>query len=190
MIVAGFAGTAAAVSSAESKVTPAGCNCRGGNGGGAVMMPAPVETPFLNPVPGFAPGHDGWAGGVGAAPTVVMPAQTANLPPGTIGRTYLRPSAPVPAVKHPRAGLIDVHAKDATSVSVQWTHPYRLTDELDGFVDAKDKDVFHFEEKQMLPGVPYIVRVEARYGTEEKPRYEERYARLIMGRIVSISFDE
>ena len=120
----------------------------------------------------------------------VTPIQPANLPPGTIGQTYLRPSAPVPAVKHPRAGLIDVHAKDATSVSVQWTHPYRLTDELDGFVDAKDKNVFHFEEKQMLPGVPYIVRIEARYGTEEKPRYEERYARLIMGRIVSVSFDE
>ncbi len=54
----------------------------------------------------------------------------------------------------------------------------------------KDKDIFHFEEKQMLPGVPYIVRVEARYGTEDKPRYEERYARLVMGRIVSVSFDE
>jgi hypothetical protein len=86
--------------------------------------------------------------------------------------------------------MIDVRAPGATSVSVQWTHPYRLTDELDGFVDAKDKDVFHFEEKQMLPGVPYVVRIEARFGTEENPRYEERYARLIMGRIVSIDFEE
>ena len=145
-------------------------------------MPMPVETPHLSPTPGP------WAPGAMAAPVTTR--QAANLPPGTLGQTYNRPSAPVPAVKHPRAGLIDVRATGATSVSVQWTHPYRLTDELDGFVDAKDKDVFHFEEKQMLPGVPYIVRIEARFGTEENPRYEERYARLIMGRIVSIDFDE
>ena len=147
-------------------------------------MPMPVETPHLSPTPG----PQGWTPGVMSQPVVA--GRAANTPPGTLGQTYVRPSAPVPAVKHPRAGMIDVRAAGATSVSVQWTHPYRLTDELDGFVDAKDKDVFHFEEKQMLPGVPYIVRIEARFGTEDEPRYEERYARLIMGRIVSIDFDE
>ena len=159
-----------------------------------MAMSIPVERPH----PGHTPGAANWPQGVMSpaiagppgmmAPPVALPA--ANLPPGTLGRTYARPSAPVPAIKHPRAGLIDVRAAGATSVSVQWTHPYRLTDELEGFVDAKDKDVFHFEEKQMIPGVPYIVRIEARYGTEDEPRYEERYARLIMGRIVSIDFDE
>ena len=146
-------------------------------------MSMPVETPHFSPTPG----PQGWTPGM-MPPVMARP--VANLPPGTLGQTYVRPTAPVPAVKHPRAGLIDVRAPGATSVSVQWTHPYRLTDELDGFVDAKDKDVFHFEEKQMLPGVPYVVRIEARFGTEENPRYEERYARLIMGRIVSIDFDE
>jgi hypothetical protein len=146
-------------------------------------MSMPVETPHLSPTPG----PQGWTPGM-MQPVMARP--VANLPPGTLGQTYTRPSAPVPAVKHPRAGMIDVRAPGATSVSVQWTHPYRLTDELDGFVDAKDKDVFHFEEKQMLPGVPYVVRIEARFGTEENPRYEERYARLIMGRIVSIDFEE
>jgi len=166
-----------------------------------MAMPMPAESPHFSP----APGPQGWSpapmpsgamspgavstGPIAAlAPVTVQPAP--NLPPGTLGRTYARPSAPVPAEKHPRAGLIDVRAVGATSVSVQWTHPYRLTDELEGFVDAKDKDVFHFEEKQMLPGVPYIVRIEARFGTEDNPRYEERYARLIMGRIVSVDFDE
>ncbi len=182
MMAAGLASTAAAGQAAETSISLAGCNCqRGGGGGMALSMP--VETPHLAPVPGSS----SWTPGV-MAPAATAPA--ANLPPGTLGRTYVRPSAPVPAVKHPRAGLIDVHAPGATSVSVQWTHPYRLSDELDGFVDANDKDLFHFEEKQMLPGVPYIVRIEARYGTEDKPRYEERYARLIMGRIVSIDFED
>lgn len=182
MMLAGLASTAAVAQSAEKSITPAGCNCRRGGGGG-MALPMPVETPHLAPVPGSS----SWTPGV-LSPVMAAPA--ANLPPGTLGQTYIRPSVPVPAVKHPRAGMIDVRAAGATSVSVQWTHPYRLTDELDGFVDAKDKDIFHFEEKQMLPGVPYIVRIEARYGTEDSPRYEERYARLIMGRIVSVSFDE
>ncbi|HVJ67854.1 MAG TPA: hypothetical protein VM510_07720 [Caulifigura sp.] len=184
MIAVGLAGTAVAAHAADKSITQAGCNCNRG-GGGAAMMPMPVETPPLM----SAPGSSSWTPGMMSSPPVVA-APAANLPPGTLGRTYIRPSVPVPAVKHPRAGLIDVRAPGATSVSVQWTHPYRLTDELDGFVDAKDKDVFHFEEKQMLPGVPYIVRIEARFGTEDEPRYEERYARLIMGRIVSVDFDE
>jgi hypothetical protein len=189
MMLACLAGTAAAAEAADKSIELAGCNCQRGGGGGMAMPmpmggPMPVETPYLSPVPGPQVGAPGAMG----LPVSARP--VANLPPGTLGQTYVRPSAPVPAVKHPRAGLIDVRATGATSVSVQWTHPYRLTDELDGFVDAKDKDVFHFEEKQMLPGVPYIVRIEARYGTEDNPRYEERYARLIMGRVVSIDFDE
>ena len=193
MMLAGCAGIGAVVQAAEMPIVQVGCNCQRGGGGGMAMA-MPVETPHLGQPPGAAhwpPGvmSPAVAGPPGVnAPPVAMP--VANLPPGTLGQTYARPSAPVPAVKHPRAGMIDVRAAGATSVSVQWTHPYRLTDELEGFVDAKDKDVFHFEEKQMLPGVPYIVRIEARYGTEEDPRYEERYARLIMGRIVSIDFDE
>jgi hypothetical protein len=192
MMLAGYAGIGAVVQAAEMSIVQTGCNCRRGGGGGMAMA-MPVETPHLAHAPGAAhwpPGvmSPAVAGPPAMSPPVAMP--VANLPPGTLGRTYARPSAPVPAVKHPRAGMIDVRAAGATSVSVQWTHPYRLDDELEGFVDAKDKDVFHFEEKQMLPGVPYIVRIEARYGTEEDPRYEERYARLIMGRIVSIDFDE
>jgi hypothetical protein len=182
MMLACLAGTSAATQAADKSIELAGCNCQRGGGGG-MEMSMPVETPHLSPTPG----PQGWTPGM-MQPVMARP--VANLPPGTLGQTYTRPSAPVPAVKHPRAGLIDVRAPGATSVSVQWTHPYRLTDELDGFVDAKDKDVFHFEEKQMLPGVPYVVRIEARFGTEENPRYEERYARLIMGRIVSIDFEE
>ena len=188
-MLACFAGTAAAAQAADKSIELSGCNCQRGGGGGMAMSmpmdgPMPVETPHLSPTPG----HQAWTPGMMSQPVLARPA--ANNPPGTLGQTYTRPTAPVPAVKHPRSGLIDVRATGATSVSVQWTHPYRLTDELDGFVDAKDKDVFHFEEKQMLPGVPYIVRIEARFGTEDNPRYEERYARLIMGRIVSIDFDE
>ncbi|QDT56267.1 hypothetical protein Pan44_43190 [Caulifigura coniformis] len=182
MMLVCLAGGSAAVTGAEQPIVQAGCNCQQGGGGG-MAMPMPVETPHLRPTPGYS----NWTPGP-MPPTISGP--VVSLPPGTLGQTYVRPSAPVPAVKHPRAGMIDVRATGATSVSVQWTHPYRLEDELEGFVDAKDKDVFHFEEKQMLPGVPYIVRIEARYGTEDNPRYEERYARLIMGRIVSVDFDE
>ncbi|MBX3443226.1 MAG: hypothetical protein KF774_12540 [Planctomyces sp.] len=124
---------------------------------------------------------------LGAVPTGV-PAPVLVPPPGTLGRTYLRPTRPVPAAKHPRAGLLDVHAPGASSVSVQWTNPFRLDDELEGFVDARDVSLWHFEAPQLIPGTPQIYRVEARYGTGEDCRIEERWVRLVMGRIVSLEF--
>jgi hypothetical protein len=84
--------------------------------------------------------------------------------------------------------MIDVRAPGASSVSVQWTNPFRLEDELSGFVDARDPQLWHFESPQMIPGVPQIYRVEARYGTGDDCTVQEKYVRLIMGRIVTLSF--
>ncbi len=128
MIAAGVLGTASAAQAADRRVELTGCNCRGN--ASAVMAPVDSGPMMSTPTMESAPMMSG--GMVVGSPVVTAPVMKANLPPGTLGQTYLRPSAPVPAAKHPRAGLIDVYAPGATSVSVQWTHPYRLTDELEG----------------------------------------------------------
>ena len=84
--------------------------------------------------------------------------------------------------------MLDVRAPGASSVSVQWTNPFRLEEELDGFVDAKDAGLWHFEESQLIPGNPHIYRIEARYGSGDNCTVQERYVRLVMGRIVEVSF--
>lgn len=177
---AGCAGVLAVTSPAFTPVN-AGCNCRGGGTSAVVVPPAPEPLSY------------GDAAGLGVAPTFAgafgggpppMPAP----PPGTLGQTYLHPTRPVPADKHPRAGMLDVRAPGASSVSVQWTNPFRLEEELDGFVDARDAALWHFEAPQLIPGNPQIYRVEARYGSGENCTVQERYVRLVMGRIVEVSF--
>jgi hypothetical protein len=161
----------------------AGCNCRGGGGGAVMAAPLQPAPDDIQPdMYGLAAGAGGGAIAAGIARADLTP------PPGTLGQTYTRVSRPVPAAKHPRAGLLDVHASGASSVSVQWTNPYKLEDELNGFVDARDNTLWHFEAPQLIPGVPLIYRVEARFGPPEACTVQTKYVRLIMGRIVEVSF--
>ncbi len=120
-----------------------------------------------------------------AAPAVNM-SQPAP-PPGTIGQTYQLPSRPVPVEKHPRVGMIDVRITDAKDVIVHDMNPMRTEETIDGFRDAKDPNIWHFETKPLYPGLDHIYRIQAKVknadGTEKKV---ERYVRLIMGRVVEL----
>jgi hypothetical protein len=117
-----------------------------------------------------------------------MPASTAGTPltppPGTLGQTYQLRSDPVPADKHPRAGMIVVHAPGATNVLVQDTNNFRTRDTLKGFEDADHRGTWHFETIMMLNGQPNIHRVAAIYPADDGSRVEVRYVRFIMGRVV------
>lgn len=181
ILTAGCLGIAAQVSQAATPARPVGCNCR--EGGPAVAQPD--DVPSMS-----EPALFGAAAGMGVSPAFAGVATFGSFPSppaGTLGQTYQRTMIPVPADKHPRSGLIDIRAPGASSVSVQWTNQFRLDEELSGFVDANDSGLWHFESPQLIPGVAQIYRVEARYGTGPTCTIQERYVRLVMGRIVNVS---
>lgn len=162
----------------------AGCNCQP-----AVAHPDPpaiAAPPHFGahaasgfpyaPIPGPLP--------IGQTPAPNPP----SPPPGTLGRTYQVPSRPVPADKHPRAAMIDVNVRAAAEVVVQNTNPFRTEEQLDGFRDAKDPDLWHFTSEPLYPGLPHIYRVEANLKRPGGDVTELRYVRLIMGRIVRLDF--
>lgn len=117
-----------------------------------------------------------------SAPEVITP------PPGTLGQTYQLRSKPVPVDMHPRVALLDVYVPNATQVFVHDMNPYRTQDRLDGFQDVEDPNMWHFETEPLYPGLPRIYRVEARVNGPNGPATEERYVRLIMGRVIELQF--
>ena len=121
--------------------------------------------------------------------TQVMSRSSPTPPPGTIGQTFKLPSRPVPVEKHPRVGMLDMKIVDAYNVIVHDMNAMRTEDTIDGFKDAKEKNIWHFESKPLYPGLDHIYRVQANFknpdGTERKA---EKYVRLIMGRVVELTF--
>lgn len=90
---------------------------------------------------------------------------------------------------HPRAAIVDVHIPNATNVRVHDMNVYRTQDFLDGFQDDQDPTVWHFTSEPLIPGIPHIYRIEARFpGPDGKEKMEERYVRLIMGRVIEVTF--
>jgi hypothetical protein len=122
-----------------------------------------------------------------------MPASTPGTlitaPPGTLGQTYQLRSDPVPADRHPRSGMVVVHAPGATDVLVQDTNNFRTRDKLKGFEDQNHPGTWHFESIMLLPGQPNIHRVVAIYPADEGSRVEVRYVRFIMGRMVYLDIE-
>lgn len=185
----------------------AGCNCNKGGGGFVVGAPAATyAAPDYGPqpMPAYAapsaplpmtnviqaapgPVADPYSAvlGGGTVYSGVM-AGTIVPPPGTLGQTYQRSSRPVPADKHPRAGMLDVRAPGATDVAVYDVENYRAEDRVDGFRNQDDRELWHFESKPLIPGLTHIYRVVVRRGTGNN--FEEKYVRLIMGRVVSVEF--
>lgn len=106
-------------------------------------------------------------------------------PPGTLGRTYYRATRMVPAYKHPRVGILDVHVANAATVQVYHTSPFREEDLLDGFQDYRNENLWRFESKPLIPGIPQIYRVEA---VDSIGQRKVRYVRLIAGRVVDLDF--
>lgn len=106
------------------------------------------------------------------------------LPPGTLGRTYVLPSRPVPADRHPRVAMIDVCAPAAAHVIVRWTNDFRTEESLKGYQDEFNPSVWHFESKPLVPGLRLIYRVEVYHDGPGSPPTTVRYVRLIKGRVV------
>ena len=160
----------------------AGCPCQGSTGGFA-SAPAPLIS---------------ISGGEGCAPhcaAIGMTSAFAGItrhdvgpPPGTLGQTYQIPSRPVPVEKHPRAAMIDVHVPGATKVIVHGMNPFRSDEQLDGFQDPTNPTVWHFESQPLIPGQAHIYRVEAHVAGMTGISSEERYVRLIMGRLVQLTY--
>ena len=124
----------------------------------------------------------GWMGGQPVSQLPMTP--DVVPPPGTLGRTYQRPSRPIPVDKHPRIGIVDVRARGATAIKVFGTNEYRTKDGFSGFQDRKDPSIWRLESEPLVPGVPHIYRVVAKYGEASR----EQYIRLVPGRIVTLDF--
>lgn len=85
--------------------------------------------------------------------------------------------------------MVDVFVPGATEVIVHDIREMRVEPTLEGFQDAKDPNLWHFESTPLYPGLPHIYRVRATFrnpdGTETQ---DVRYLRLIMGRVVELRF--
>ncbi|WP_437192515.1 hypothetical protein [Planctomicrobium sp. SH527] len=127
-------------------------------------------------VPGVGPGYSG------ATATSWQP------PPGTLGRTYQLKSRPIPVEMHPRSAIIDVRIKNATNVRVHDMNVNRTQDYLTGFQDHENANMWHFTSEPLIPGLTHICRVEARFDGPEGEVVQERYVRLIMGRVIELEF--
>jgi hypothetical protein len=175
----------------------ADCNCRQGTGipalaVGQVLPPAPPpplpEPPAPIPDPQFqgpsAVPHPAPQPSAMPAPPVSPPeAPQINRfgvapPPGTLGRTYQRPSRLVDDDQHPRFAAVEVHLPEEVDVSAR------------GLKSKWTGKVWRLEaETPLLPGVPhvYAVKAERDLGNGEK-HVEYRWVRLIMGRVVDLEF--
>lgn len=185
-------------------VADAGCPCNKGivSAPAGAMSPIPMSDPFemttsmgmpgaVPPAPGYgaaqfaspAPAASGPGPGYSAAT-----ATTWQPPPGTIGQTYQMKSRPVPVKMHPRAAIVDVRIPNAKNVRVHDMNVYRTQDFLEGFQDDQEPSVWHFTSEPLTPGIPHIYRIEARVNGPEGEKMEERFVRLIMGRVIEVSF--
>ena len=168
----------------------AGCNCRGGSGGGMIgpAMPPHYHDGVMHDggmygaqVLGMAPEM---AGSMMGTPYVTPPTPEVGPPPGTLGQTYQRPTRPIPVDKHPRVSIVDVRASGATLVKIYGTNEFRTKDSIAGFQDRRNAAVWRFESEPLVPGVPHIYRVDAHYGDS----IQQKYIRLVPGRIVTLDF--
>lgn len=169
-----FCAALVAATALLSSSAQAGCRCGGGS-----LSAGPLPT-----LEGFAePGYGDSVYG----PQPYVPVAVAHVPPGTLGRTYSLQSFPVPTNKHPRAGMLQVRVTGATRIIVHDTNEFRTQDKLDGFQNAQDPDVFHFTSEPLTPGLPHIYRVEVHMANEHGVSVQERFVRLIMGRVVFLN---
>ena len=113
---------------------------------------------------------------------------TSKPPPGTLGRTYLRPTRMVPWDIHPRVGMLDVEVLDTmwrglargVKIKVHAEDMYGNFKPLEGYQSADG--IWHFESDPLLPTVPHIYNVHfelIREETIEEVRYGRRFQRLV-----------
>lgn len=157
----------------------AGCPCRGGMPDGGPPRPIPMNA-------GELPTFEAYSAVMGATPAVVgVETGAVTPPPGTLGRTYQLKSRPIPTKMHPRTAMVDIRVPGAGEVLVHEMNNFRTEDLLEGFQDVYDPTIWHFQSEALLPGLSHIYRVEARF---PDGRVDERYIRLIRGRLVELEF--
>lgn len=167
------------------------------NQGAAPISPS-AESPPIPPSPGIpgnahpppsaapsnpiGPNGNAWPNGQ-PMPSVTNPALLGMNrwgvmpPPGTLGRTYLRRSTLITDDDHPRKAAVVVHLPEEADVSarglkVKWTG-----------------DVWQLETAQpLVPGVPHIYAIRAKWETASGTVEQTRWVRLIMGRVVDLEF--
>lgn len=104
-------------------------------------------------------------------------------PPGTLGRTYQRPTRMIAWDKPPRVGMLDVEVLDSVrtglapdvKVKVTARDMYNNFKPLEGYLG--DDKVWHFESEPLLPTVPHIYDITFEL-IRERTEYERRYGRL------------
>jgi len=115
--------------------------------------------------------------------TVYGYSDTGARPPGTLGKTYMRPTRMIDWDKHPRIGMLDVEIIDtlraglAADVKIKVTarDTYNHFKPLEGF--RGDDGVWHFESDPLLPTVPNIYDVKFTL-VREQTVFEKRYGRV------------
>ncbi len=104
-------------------------------------------------------------------------------PPGTLGRTYRRPTRMLDWDKHPRVGQLDIEILDTMRVSLARDVQIKVTakDIYNNFKPLKgylgDDDVWHFASEPLLPTVPHLYDVRFEL-IRERSHFERRYGRL------------
>jgi hypothetical protein len=115
--------------------------------------------------------------------TVYGYSDTGARPPGTLGKTYMRPTRMIDWDKHPRIGMLDVEVIDtlraglASDVKIKVTarDMYNYFKPLEGF--RGDDGIWHFESDPLLTTVPNIYDVKFEL-IREQTVFEKRYGRV------------
>lgn len=115
--------------------------------------------------------------------TVYGYSDTGARPPGTLGKTYMRPTRMIDWDKHPRIGMLDVEVIDtlraglASDVKIKVTarDMYNNFKPLEGF--RGDDGIWHFESDPLLSTLPNIYDVKFEL-IREQTVFEKRYGRV------------
>lgn len=145
---------------------------------------APVPNPNVPYVAAPQPyGPQGGRGNPAHNSKVYSFDDSGKRPPGTLGKTYLRPTRMIDWDKHPRVGQLDVEVldtlrhglRDDVYIKITSRDIYNHFEPLEGFLG--EDDVWHFESEPLLPTVPHIYDVKFEL-VRERTEYERRYGRL------------
>ncbi len=149
----------------------------------SLTMPREMQVRNPNQIP-VSP--DSWGDDSPSAPATPSaptgrPGYFVLPPPGTLGRTYLRTSWPIPKDEHPRTAIIQITAPGFTEIEIDG-----LAD-MEGF-QRKDGVWIFKSDKPLIPGIPHIYHVKAGYRNVENKDWKVRTVRLIPGRVVTLEY--
>ncbi len=176
----GSLATIAVLLGSSAVIAGCGCCCKGSHGGS--------HHGHANHGQYQQPGFSSYGYGLhtarpafGPAAVYAPPLRPVPPPPGTLGRTYLRPSRAIPKDKHSRIAILEVRAPADANVTVEGRADF------DSFVNDEGNWVFE-TTRPLLPGIAHVYTVRAKFLRDGRPVTETRKVRLIPGRIVDLPF--